>query len=165
MSLTDRCIKDFLDKLFDNNREIFQEASRKELFTVLPFLRNNSLQTRTRIQKLFRSKLPFTNLKIIYRTSVTLASFFRFKDSVDKSLRSSLVYQYTCSSCNATYIGKTIQHFKDRACENLGLSPLTGRRVMKPIPTAISDHILEHDHPSSFDDFKIIASEPNNFKV
>ena len=43
--------------------------------------------------------------------------------------RSHLVYRYLCSRCNATYYGKTYQHFFSLAAKYMGISNLTGKRV------------------------------------
>ena len=69
-------------------------------------------------------------------------------------------------SCNATYYGKTIRHIKVRMCEHLGISHLTG----KPIhgiyhPSAVLDRRHECDYSPSFDEFSILTSEGNNFKI
>ena len=50
-----------------------------------------------------------------------------------------------CSSCNATYYGKTEHHLNVRSGEHIGLSPLTGNRVACK-PSVISDHLLLHGH-------------------
>ena len=39
---------------------------------------------------------------------------------------SDLVHRYSCSSCNATYYGKTYQHFFTKAAEHMGISNLPG---------------------------------------
>ena len=88
-----------------------------------------------------------------------------FKDVVTKELRSHLVYTFSCSSCNATYYGKTERHLNVRSGEHIGLSPLTGNRVACK-PSAISDHLLLHEHNnSSFNDFSILCCENNAFKL
>ena len=46
-------------------------------------------------------------------------------------LRSGIVYKFKCGGCNGTYYGKTKRHFKVRMCEHLGVSALTGKKVIK----------------------------------
>ena len=62
-------------------------------------------------------------------TGKRLNTLFRFKDSLNKKIRSFLVYRYTCSNCNVTYYGKTYRHFFTRAAEHMGISNLTGKRL------------------------------------
>ena len=86
--------------------------------------------------------------------------FFPFSVSkmlyIPKELRSHLVYKFSCSSCNATYYGKTECHLNVRSGEHIGLSPLTGNRVACK-PSAISDHLLLHEHNNSrFNDFSFM---------
>ena len=57
---------------------------------------------------------------------------FTFKDKINKMLHSTLVYKFKCNICNDIYYGKTKRHFKVRACEHLGITPLTGKKVKKP---------------------------------
>ena len=90
---------------------------------------------------------------------------FNFKDVIPKDLQSNLVYQYSCSSCNATYIGKTQRRFKVRACELLGITPLTGKKVKTPKSSAIIEHLIFTEYDASFNDFKILTKETNGFKL
>ena len=77
-----------------------------------------------------------------------------------KYLRSGLVYKFQCAGCNAIHYGKRKRHFKVRACEHLGISPLIGKRVTPAVQsTAIKDHILYCQHSPTTDDFIILCSE------
>ena len=60
---------------------------------------------------------------------VKLHTLFKFRDSLDKKIRSDLIYIYKCSNCNVTYYGKTYRHFFIRAAEQMGISNLTEKRV------------------------------------
>ena len=86
-----------------------------------------------------------------------------YKDQIPKVLQSGVVYKFSCNSCNAIYIGKTIRHLKVRASEHLGISHLTGKRVIQYTHTAIGDHILSCDHAASLDNFKIVARDSSNY--
>ena len=69
------------------------------------------------------------------------------------------------SFCSATYYGKTKHHFIIRMCEHLGVSALTGKRVKGDNDSAIKEHHLFCNYSSGFDDFCILTSNNNNFKV
>ena len=75
------------------------------------------------------------------------------------------MYKFTCSCCNATYYGNSERHFLATASEHFGMTPLTGKRVMKPKKSAIYDHILLHGRDVSFEDFTILLKENNKFKL
>ena len=49
--------------------------------------------------------------------------------------------------------------------ENHGVSALTGKRVKGDNNSAIKEHNLICNHSSNFDEFSILASNNNNFKV
>ena len=52
-----------------------------------------------------------------------------------------------------------------RVCEHLGVPALTGMRVTGDNNSAIKEHQLFCNHSSGFDDFSILASNNNDFKV
>ena len=85
--------------------------------------------------------------------------------SSPKHLISGVVYKFTCSSCNATYTGKSLRHLKVRVSEQLSVSNLTGKRVVSHQKSAIYDCILEQDHPASFDDFSTLTSDATNYML
>ena len=60
---------------------------------------------------------------------VRVKSFLTFKDKLPKMLLSGLAYQYKCGGCNATYYGKTKNHFKIWICEHLDISHLTEKKA------------------------------------
>ena len=70
-----------------------------------------------------------------------------------------------CSCCNATYYGETEGHLFVRASEHLGITPLTQKRVKNPKKSAIMDHILLEGHNATYNDFSILVSENNQFKL
>ena len=157
LHLVDSWIKLFLNRQHSINHVTNRyDVPKKEFLLVLPFLGSVSLKARTRLTKLFRKSLHCCNLQIIVKSPCS--SLFCFKDKLPKHLLSGVVYKFTCSSCNATYIGKSLRYLKVRASEGLSVSHLIGKRVVSHQKSAISDHILEHDDPASFDDFSTLTS-------
>ena len=80
---------------------------------------------RSRLVKSIQQNLKFYNLNVIFQSPCKLDTLFKFKDSLDKKIRSDLIDRYTCSNCNVTYYDKTYQHFFTRAAEQIGISNLT----------------------------------------
>ena len=78
-------------------------------------------------------------------------------------LFSSVVYKFTCSSCQAAYYGKTSRHFVVRCREHLGINK-KGISI-KSASSSIRDHINETGHAASFDDFCILDKANNNFDL
>ena len=141
------------------------KASKKELICVLPFLGKRSMQLRTRLVNSIVSNLKFCKLKVIFQSPCKLNSLFRYKDSLQKKIRSDIVYRYMCSNCKVTYYGKTYRHFFTRAAEHMGISNLTGKRLKCVKQSAVSDHLLECNCSIDFDDFDILASDANKFRL
>ena len=146
-------------------KEVVLKASKKELICVLPFLGKRSMQLRTRLVNSIESNLKFCKLKVIFQSPCKLNSLFRYKDSLQKKIRSDIVYRYMCSNCKVTYYGKTYRHFFTRAAEYMGIPNLTGKRLKCVKQSAVSDHLLECNCSIDFDHFDILASDANKFRL
>ena len=158
------CIKKFLNKLFVQ-RDLNFTIPKRELICVLPYLGKASLDLRTKLRRTIERNLPFCKLKIIFRSKCRLNTLFHFKDSLEKKIRSGIIYRYRCSNCNVTYYGKTFRHFYTRAAEHMGISNLTGKRLKNVKQSAISDHLLQCNCTINFDNFDILAAESNKFRL
>ena len=132
---------------------------------VLPFTGKKSLQLRSKLLKSLQNNLSFCHLKVVFQSPYKLHTLFSFKDTLDKKIRSRLVYCYSCSSCNATYYGKTYRPFFTRAAEHMSISNLTGKRVKNVKESAVSDHLLQCDCATDFDHFDILDSDTNSFRL
>ena len=109
-----QCIKKFLNKLLIKKDLNFM-VPKRELTFVLPYLGKLSFDLRTRLRRTIERDLPYCKLKIIFRSKCRLNTLFRFKDPLEKKIRSGIIYRYTCSNCKVTYYGKTFGHFYTRA--------------------------------------------------
>ena len=98
-------------------------------------------------------------------TKCKISNFFTCKDEIPSFLRSCIVYKFRCCSCNAMYYGKTKRHFKVRMCGYWGISTLTGERVKGDDDSAIKKHLIFRNHAPDFDDFSILTTNNNDFKV
>ena len=103
-------------------------------------------------------------VKIIIKLTNHLSSFFHFKDIIPKELPPHLVYKFWCSNCNVTYYGKTERHLNVRSSEQIAVSHLTGKKV-ECKPSAVSDHLLLHNHDSDFNNFTILCRDNNGFRL
>ena len=160
----DKCIKIFLDKVLTQN-VVVSTVPKKHLMIVLPYLGKLSLQIRTRISGVMENKLPHCNFRIVFQSKCKLINFFTFKDKIPTFFCSGIVCKFKCCGCNATYFGKTKGHFKVRMCEHFGVSALTKKQVKGDNDSAVKEHHLFCNHSSGFDDFFILASNNNDFKV
>ena len=158
------CIKNFSNKLFVQ-RDLNFTVPKSELICVLPYLGTASLDLRTKLRRTVERNLTFCKLKIIFRSKGRLNTLFHFKDSLEKKIRSGIIYRYRCSNGNVTYYGKTFGHFYTRAAEHMGISNLTGKRLKTVKQSAISDHLLQCNCTINFDNYDILAAESNKFKL
>ena len=164
MNVINFCVRVFLNKMHRPKVEV-HTVPKREVFFVLPFLGKASLKIRSMLYDLFREKFPACKLRTIFKITLRINSLLKYKDVLPKCLLSGLVYKFKCSSCNATYYGKTKRHFGVRICEHLGMSHLTGKPLQSSQNTAISEHLLNCVSAPSFDDFTTLASESNDFKL
>ena len=101
-----------------------------------------------------------------YSEFLQMKNYFNFKDKTKWELRSLLVYNFKCNSCNAEYIGKTKRHYRTRTSEHIGVSPLTGKYVKNNSQTlAVHDHMLFCKTVVRPEDFPILAKSSCNFKL
>ena len=123
------------------------------------------MQLRTCLVNSIESNLKFCKLKVIFQSPCKLNSLFRYKDSLQKKIRSDIVYRYICSNCKVTYYGKTHCRFFTRAAEHMEISNLTGKHLKCVKQSAVSDHLLECNCSIDFDHFDILASDANKFRL
>ena len=58
------------------------------------------------------------NIKLAF-SSFKIKNLLAVKHRVNKSLRSCVVYKFTCAECNSIYIGETSRHLSTRLREHL----------------------------------------------
>ena len=162
VKLVDNCIKTFLSKIFLHN-PVALTVEKKELVIALSYLGNLSLTIRTHLQNSINKNLPFCKVKVIFKSTTCLSTFYRYKDKVPFNLCSNAVYKFWCSRCNVSYYDNKCQHLNIRVGEDSGVSPLTGKKSNAKTTTAIKDHMLLCDHVVSLKDFEILASINSEF--
>ena len=126
-----------------------------------------SLLLKKRLQQIIREQIPFCKINVVFSSKYKLGSFFNFKDKVPKNLKSLVLYKYTCSNCNITYIGKSTRHYQVRFSEHLGISKLTNKPYTfnSKTATTVGEHINSHGHPADSDSFRIIGHAKNDFHL
>ena len=158
----DKCIQKFLNNMFIQRQQI-PSVPKKELRITLPYLGKMSQIVKTRLTKTLNKHMKFCKLRVIFQTNNRLRNYFRFKDSVHETLKSNLIYKFSCGSCTGSHIGKTYRHFKVRVSEHQGVSPRTGKPVKGTLSTSVRDHMLVCDHRVLYEDFKFLGNESNKY--
>jgi len=96
------------------------------------------------VSKLVSKFFPLVNLRLILNNPNSVSNklrFFPFKDVIHLSVRSNIVYKYTCGICYSTYIGESTRHYSTRVAEHRGVSSWTELSVKNPKINVYS-HIL-----------------------
>ena len=90
---------------------------KKKLFIKLPFLGPQTYIAKRKLSALNTKFYPHVSIRFIITPSLTIQNFFSFKDKLPISLVSSVIYQYSCGQCSATYIGETRKQLKVRVSQ------------------------------------------------
>ena len=155
----EKIIKFIINKLYlphDKPQSLNFDVPKPITFFSNYFLGDVSKHVETQLKGLFSKYYPQINLRIVYKSLDRLGNHFKLKDPTPKDCMSFLIYQYTCESCNALYIGKTAQHYRSRICQHQGISNRTGATLAVPVNSHIRDHCLEHGGSVKEDNFKIL---------
>ena len=163
----DKCIYQFLNKLFVKSNVIRTTSIKKEVQISLVYLGKASLEVKKRLRNIFRTCMPGVKLKVAFSSKTRLSNSFRFKDNIPNDIKSLILYNYTCGTCNCAYIGKTKRHFIVREYEHLGLSILTNKSYTyrESTATSVGKHIKVCHNNKSTEEFKIIGSAINNYEL
>ena len=128
------------------------------MFISLPYFGAQSEKLKTEVLDIIGKCYPQLDLKVILSNKFTIGSLFTFKDRLPITLRSSVIYKYSCAHCaSGTYIGLTTRALHMRIAEHRGRSFRTGKVPRNPIPSAIRDHSLRCSKQISDSEFRIIG--------
>ena len=78
------------------------------IYFKLPFLKLSDF-TQRKVRMLAKKYCNNLNIKLAF-SSFKIKNLLAVKDRVNKSLRSCVVYKFTCAGCNSVYIGETSRH-------------------------------------------------------
>ena len=163
-NVIDKCIYIFRNKINIVKKEV-ATVEKKRLFILLPYLGKYSFEVKKKLHKLIKHSLPFCNIRITFKCQNRLSNYFRFKDRIPTSLLSHKVYFFTCAGCNScSYYGIAERHNKIRYCDHLGKSWRTGKNIVG-LQTEIRDHLNTCKTEATLDDFKIVSSDNNPFRL
>ena len=140
---------------------------KKQFLVCLPFMGHDSLVLKKKFTSFFYSQFAAFQLTIVFKSGPKIGNFLNFKDILPFGVRSFVIYKFSCSHCNMTYIGKTTRHLLIRMSEHLGISHRTGkiRKYNPQQTTAIREHIRVCEHSGSFNDFKITSQGKTDYEL
>ena len=138
------------------------------MFISLSFFGAQSEKLKTEILDTLAKFYPQLDLKIILSNTFTIGSLFNYKDKIPMTLRSSVIYKYSCALCaSGTYVGLTTRALHMRIAEHQGRSFRSGNPPQNPVPSSIRDHSLKCSQQISSSEFSIIGQElpGNNLEI
>ena len=118
--IIDPIIKHYLDKASatpTNPGKLNNEPSKSIIHFKLSYL-NASAFTQRKLKSLLKSYCTNLQIRLAF-SSYKVSNMFSIKDPIPISLRSLVVYKFSCAGCNSVYVGETCRHFSTRVREHL----------------------------------------------
>jgi hypothetical protein len=120
---------------------------------------------KSELEKLLSDHFMQIDFRIILTNTFAIGSMFKFKDTLPKCLRSSVVYKFSCALCASEYVGSTSRTLKTRVAEHAGRSCRTGALLTHPSHSSIRTHAERCDVPVNEKSFTILDSCSNVFSL
>ena len=139
----EKCISKFMNKLYIK-KYVMLTVPKKQLYLVLHFMGKISALVTSGVARPSYKRLPFCKVEIAFKASNRLKNYLSFKDFVSEPLCCCQIYNLTCGSCNALYIGKTFMYMK--VSEQQGVSPRTVKHLKVTLSTSVRDLMLDCNH-------------------
>ena len=161
-NLISSVISNFLNKRQDPQNFTVSHNDNPVRYYVFPYFGPQSDKLKNELLTLLNKYFTDFSFKIILVNNFKIGSFFNYKDRLPLCSRSSVVYKFNCSLCEAMYVGSTSRTLCIRTAEHKGISSRTGRRLAVPPHSAVRLHTEEvHDAPVRSEDFTILDSSNN----
>ena len=97
-------------------------APKLPVLILFPYFGVHSIRLKKKLNKFLGNIYFHIELKFVFQSAKRIENFFPFKDRAQSHGCSSVVCKFTCSSCKATYYGKTSCHSVVRCREHLGVN-------------------------------------------
>ena len=132
-------------------------GSQEGCYYLLSYLGLQRNQISKRLKSCIYQFYSCVNLKIIFQNTCRTKSFFPYKDRLNRSQRSKVVYKACCLDCNDICIGKTEWRLHDRKTEHF--KSLT----KNDHSSAIDNHVTATGHNIKWDHSEISASGKTDY--
>ena len=130
----------------------------------IPYIGYATDNIKSELRKITNSLFPHLDINFIASNKRSLASLFRHKERLNKSLCSNVIYIYKCT-CNSTYVGSTTRQLHCRICEHEGISPRSKLPLTSPPFSAIGEHYKTCGEQFNPDLFEILDSSTFNLRL
>ena len=150
-------INDVLNRNRNKPSSPILTVPKKDVIILLPYLGLQSNQIAKRLRSCVYNFYSCVNLKTVFQNTLRIKSFFPYKDRLNRSQKSKVIYKAGCWDCTDFYIGKTKRRLHDRKTEHF-------KALAKNDHTsAIADHVKTTGHNIKWDHFDILASGKTDY--
>jgi len=158
ISLVQSKVKMFLNKKFFYNVDVTHvQNNNTNIYYSMPYFGIQSEKLKIELLALLNKYFKSYNFNIVLVNNFTVGSLFRYKDTLNKGMLSSVVYKYCCPRCGSSYIGSTARNVNTRVAEHAGVSVRTNQPLSQPPHSQIRDHVCNNRPQISLDNFTIIG--------
>ena len=141
------------------------DVPKDEIWLKLPFYGPDADEFGCKFENFVNSNFRTTKLCVVFTTPTEIGKNFKFKDRVDELEKQSLiVYQISCSQCEASYIGKTERIFTHRLKEH-SRPKVNSLDNNKTSDSAVYNHHLETGHIIDYNSTKILDRADSDRKL
>ena len=146
---------DVLNKNRNKPNSPVSTVPKKDIIILLPYLGLESNQISKRLKSCIYNFYSFVNLRIIFQNTRRIKSFFPYKDRLNRSQQSKVIYKACCWDCDDFYIGKTKRRLHDRKTEHFKALAKTDNTK------AVADHVKTTGHNIKWDHFETFSVGQN----
>ena len=150
-------VNDVLNRNRNKPNSPVSTVPKKYIIILLPYFGLESNHISKRLKSCVYNFYSFVNLRIIFQNTRRIKSFFPFKDRLNRSQQSKVIYKAYCWDCDDFYIGKTKRHLHDRKTEHFKALAKTDNT------SAVADHVKTTGHNIKWDHFEILASGKTDY--
>jgi len=133
-------INDLLNRQQSNAKNPTPTVPQKEIILVLPYLGVQSKIVTKQLKTCINKIYGCINLRIIFQSTYRIKSLFPYKDTINRSQLSKVVYKAICWNCQDFCIGKAKRRLQDRKTEHFKAITSSCHA------SAIADHVPSTGH-------------------
>ena len=115
--MIDKISKSYLDNV-QTHANPPKDPSATTRYYKLPYIGDYASVVQSKVRELIKTYCSNVDVKLVFM-SFKVRNVFVNKDIIPQSLKSRVVYKFTCASCKACYIGETHRHLATRIHEHL----------------------------------------------
>ena len=146
-------INDVLNRQQNKPKNPTTTVPKKERILVLPCVGVQSKIVTKQLKTCINKFYGCSDLKVIFQSARRIKSFFPYKDMINRSQMSKVVYKASCWYCQDFYIGKTKRGLHDRKTEHFKGITSTCHA------SAIAHHVTSTGHNLKWDHFETLQDK------